>query len=267
MKIFNFKAVKAVTPPPIPGRCLIFQAFDKFFKNNYNSSIMNYKSAFTLAEVLITLGIIGVVAAMTIPTLVAKYQEQVTITKVVKIYGILSNAYKLYVAENNASPLYADDIINNLKIHKICENSNEGCADNEYKTINGGKIAFGKDDSWLTSVNYAVLQTGEVLRYNAQYKLSCTSNNGSGILKNTCGEIAVDINGNQGPNIGGEDVFYFYITSNGMYPFGSKDETRYPFTNCRTNGVACSAWVIENRNLDYTKCDDLSWDGKHSCKE
>ena len=52
-----------------------------------------------------------------------------------------------------------------------------------------------------------------------------------------------------------------------MFPFGSKDETRYPFTNCRTNGVACSAWVIENRNLDYTKCDDLSWDGKHSCKE
>ena len=39
------------------------------------------KLAFTLAEVLITLGIIGIVAAMTIPTLLAKYQEKQTVTK------------------------------------------------------------------------------------------------------------------------------------------------------------------------------------------
>ena len=40
------------------------------------------KKAFTLAEVLITLGIIGVVAAMTIPSLINAYRERVTVTKV-----------------------------------------------------------------------------------------------------------------------------------------------------------------------------------------
>ena len=42
---------------------------------------MYKKSAFTLADVLILLGIIGVVAAMTMPTLLAKYQEKQTVTK------------------------------------------------------------------------------------------------------------------------------------------------------------------------------------------
>ena len=44
------------------------------------------KSAFTLAEVLITLAIIGVVAAMTIPTLISSYREKVVETKLVKFY-------------------------------------------------------------------------------------------------------------------------------------------------------------------------------------
>jgi prepilin-type N-terminal cleavage/methylation domain-containing protein len=50
--------------------------------------------AFTLAEVLITLGIIGVVSALTIPTLTAKYQERVTVAKVKETYAILANAEK-----------------------------------------------------------------------------------------------------------------------------------------------------------------------------
>ena len=50
------------------------------------------KQGFTLAEVLITLGIIGVVAAMTLPTLIANYQKKVIATKLKQTYSILSNA-------------------------------------------------------------------------------------------------------------------------------------------------------------------------------
>ncbi len=42
------------------------------------------RAAFTLTEVLITLGIIGVVAALTLPTLIADYQEKVLITSAKK---------------------------------------------------------------------------------------------------------------------------------------------------------------------------------------
>ena len=49
------------------------------------------KRAFTLAEVLITLGIIGVVAALTLPSLISNYQKKVTAAKLKQTYSILSN--------------------------------------------------------------------------------------------------------------------------------------------------------------------------------
>ena len=48
---------------------------------------MKTKFGFTLAEVLITLGIIGVVAALTLPSLVTNYQKQVTVNKLKKFYN------------------------------------------------------------------------------------------------------------------------------------------------------------------------------------
>ena len=58
------------------------------------------KRAFTLAEVLITLGIIGVVAALTIPTLIANYQEKQTVSRLTKAYATISNAYQMAKVEN-----------------------------------------------------------------------------------------------------------------------------------------------------------------------
>ena len=59
---------------------------------NINRKIREKNSAFTLAEVLITLGIIGVVAAMTIPTLISKYQHLVLETGFKKSYSALTKA-------------------------------------------------------------------------------------------------------------------------------------------------------------------------------
>ena len=60
------------------------------------------KRGFTLAEVLITLGIIGIVAALTIPTLISKYQERVTITRLKESYSMLAQAYQFAVNKNGS---------------------------------------------------------------------------------------------------------------------------------------------------------------------
>ena len=57
------------------------------------------RPAFTLAEVLITLGIIGVVSAMTIPTLMANHRKKVVETKLEKIYSVMNQAINLTNAE------------------------------------------------------------------------------------------------------------------------------------------------------------------------
>ena len=55
--------------------------------------------AFTLAEVLITLGIIGVVASMTLPTVINKYKKQVIGTKLAKFYSVMNQALERSKAE------------------------------------------------------------------------------------------------------------------------------------------------------------------------
>ena len=58
------------------------------------------KKGFTLAEVLITLGIIGVVAAMTMPALVGNYKKNVTVNRLKKFYTVMSQATNIAIAKN-----------------------------------------------------------------------------------------------------------------------------------------------------------------------
>ena len=59
-----------------------------------------HKGAFTLAEVLITLGIIGVVAALTLPSLIQKYQDQVLENQLKKMYSTLSQGIQKAMADD-----------------------------------------------------------------------------------------------------------------------------------------------------------------------
>lgn len=67
------------------------------------------KQAFTLAEVLITLGIIGVVAALTIPTLIANHKKQEVVTKLKKVYTVMNQAINLSVSEYGDIETWAAD--------------------------------------------------------------------------------------------------------------------------------------------------------------
>lgn len=60
---------------------------------------MSKNFAFTLAEVLITLGIIGVVAAMTLPTLIQNHKKHEVETKLAKVYSVVNQAIKMAEAE------------------------------------------------------------------------------------------------------------------------------------------------------------------------
>lgn len=60
------------------------------------------KFGFTLAEVLITLGVIGVVASMTMPSIIKHHQQQATLSKVKKFYTTINQAIRQSEAENGS---------------------------------------------------------------------------------------------------------------------------------------------------------------------
>ena len=92
---------------------------NKFIKGD---SMRNFKkSAFTLSEVLITLGIIGVIAAITLPTLIQKQQKKQTAVKLQKFYNIMNSALTRYYADEGIMPenfSFNDETIHNARKYK-----------------------------------------------------------------------------------------------------------------------------------------------------
>ena len=241
--------------------------------SRFTSHFSLKKAAFTLAEVLITLGIIGVVAAMTMPSLIQNYQEKATVTKLKKCYSLVSQAYvSILNDEGGSDTLQAGDDLEMmekfgkyLKYQKTC-GRNKGCFPNvTYKSVTGNGYNKWEDDT--TDRSRAILTDGTLIMFN---KSAMWGGNEGNYLY---AQIYVDINGFKGPNQLGKDFFYFYISPEKIVPAGAKaleekNEDQKFTKNCiQQNGYACAAWVIYNENMDYLHCKDLSWDGKHSCKE
>ncbi len=250
--------------------------------------------AFTLAEVLITLAVIGVVAALTIPTLIQNYEEKATVTKVKKMYNTLFNAYRLSILDYGTASewgitgrdagsqdeeeetynatnaiLVRDRLLKNVKTVKLCDNAKDqkacGIADKIY-LIDGKNIDVNISGSEGKTAS-ALLADGSSIWTISNGPSKQSTNRGSGELSYVYANIHYDINGIKPPNTYGKDIFMFYLTENSIIPCGTTNETTYTFADNCFNGYghACTAWVIYNGNLDYLHCDDLSWNGKHKC--
>ncbi len=68
---------------------------------------MNKKSAFTLTEVLITMGVIGIISALTVPTLVNNYQRKAMTVQLRKVANDMSNAADMLMTEEGKSKFSA----------------------------------------------------------------------------------------------------------------------------------------------------------------
>ena len=178
--------------------------------------------AFTLAEVLITLGIIGVVAAMTMPTLIKTYQKQVALAQLKENYSLVNQAIKLAEVQNgevkywdftDAEKILFDYIAPNIKSKKF--------SGKEHKY---GSLCFSE-----TALNYKFLDGSTagvpLLDNSPSIKLptgACIGLNRGNIEEDTgrpspfASIVYLDINGSQQtPNMLGKDLFLFKIGERG----------------------------------------------------
>ena len=219
-----------------------------------NKNLAAKHVAFTLAEVLITLGIISVVAALTIPSLIAKYQDKVLINQTKKAFSQFQNALALASQDNgipgdnsltfpkNGS---TNTTVQNLSKYfngaQVCMSaSRKGCSQFFYQCARGvpsynnnGEAVY---DNAFAVVPKIVLADGSIFGISPNSS-GCENTRYTGVVTNTAGEIVynddgtpktydyysaicanvvMDVNGVKGPNQYGRDVYHFWVYKNNI---------------------------------------------------
>ena len=206
-------------------------------------------NAFTLAEVLVTLGIIGVVSAMTIPTLMQNHQRTVYVTQLHKVYNETSQAMEMTITDSNAvslreSKLRRNGIENFLKTYfkttKTCDTNNlTDCLADTYTNMNGTTIRVRNSIS--VGGYCADIPSGAVV---------CLSDTGMYT-------VLTDVNGKAGPNILGRDLFSFKFDDSGSLYTGDMDTVVANFSQSCTNasedsyGYCFAKIVNDGWKMDY----------------
>lgn len=234
---------------------------------------MKIIKAFTLAEVLITLTIIGVVAAITIPVVVQKIEKQENVAKLKKIFSALNQCNLILKAEglniedtiiegSEEDTSTLDHFSTILKIEKNCK-KNTGCLyETPVKYLNGVTYTTNFETK-KASYAKGITIDGVLIVLN-NYSSTCVSTgdgNGTGLadsnalLNNTCGYILVDVNGKKGPNTVGRDIFNFWTTKKGVFPFGSNGDGYGCDPNSsdweEEEGHGCAARVLRENDINY----------------
>ena len=215
------------------------------------------------------MGIIGVVAALTIPNLNQSTGDREKVAKVKKVYANLEDAFgratavygpfdEWFINDGNDYSMknkrFAERMMEFLKVSKDCV-IGEGCFSEQPFIYSSGFKAADNYFSFLTGVTsyMIILSDGTSLAFQAD---------GDTL---THPAIRFDIDGpNKGKNQAGNDIFDVFIIDGQLKSFGLEEDDGDLELSHGTN---FTYWVLKNDNLDYLKCGiDLDWETKTSCK-
>jgi len=205
---------------------------------------------FTLAEVLITLGVIGVVAAMTIPTLISNYQKHVIESNLKETYSILQQVMRSNEGNDNAfdpEVLDGTDSLEKwfnsymkpyLKFSHLCINKSGCWHKGVTKTLGGGTAPYDMKDMGVG------INTITIKLYNGANL--CLDSYGVSDLWNIHGikstslglVVLIDANGDSGPNIIGKDIHPVAFTEKGLIPDGADSGSESINNNCNIDSTA-----------------------------
>lgn len=227
------------------------------------------RKGFTLAEVLITLGIIGVVAALTLPVLIGSYKKNTTLTTLKKDYSVFAQAFKaaeLHKGDIKDWEYYStiwyrrkpDDLLNNylkpylniVKTYDVVEGAGplKMCDYSVKYKKNSNLIDFemGGNDKYIPFI----LDNGScVVLAQSQSDTDPSRTN----------RFYIDVNGKSNPNLLGKDIFVFYvdITNGSFLPYGINDYDRIgPGCSIGETQEYCAAKILRD---GWEIKDDYPW--------
>ena len=231
------------------------------------------KTAFTLAEVLITLGIIGVVAAMTIPGLMTKIEHIKLQSQFKKAHALIAQMVKSYNNDDERT----DTTTTRNSFYKAfmkyfntvtdCGDTSGVADDSQFCMIRqsseSGSSKVTNTDKYYTNYSKTTSSINTVPLDDGQFYL----NNGMLIMFDTNTStpyVSVDVNGkNAKPNAWGHDLFTFYLEESEkeggyeLFPMGDEDSLYPAKKYCSKtgtsslNGIGCAYKAVNEQ--DYFK--------------
>lgn len=229
-----------------------------------NKNITKTKIGFTLAEVLLTLGIIGVVAALTIPHLIQVTQDNEFRNRFKKEYSVLNSAYTRAIQDNGGDMKgismchqpFLKTMTPYLKIKNICndwhaygENAiGDACFSSyTFKLLNGNSFTISYADQ-----AGAVLEDGSTIALGEHCITDCSfQQNQMANLQTTkpnipahCASALIDVNGSAPPNQVGRDIYEIFFLSNKIVPVGANNDYYSGTCNRSSTGWGCASSVI-----------------------
>lgn len=193
--------------------------------------------AFTLAEILTTLTLIGVVAAFTIPSLIMSNEKQRTIAAIKTNYSAFQRAVELSEVDNGPTSVWNFNYTYGAFWDKYLAPYMHIVNTTTYPNVypNGTLSPDGKNKETLLALS----------RYNG---FVVTLANGTNVLfpgndrtanywGNNSFAFGFDINGSKGPNKWGRDLFCATIYSEGIVPWGQNNTVDGPFGELTRNNI------------------------------
>ncbi len=224
------------------------------------------KLAFTLAETLIVMGIIGVVAALTLPNLNSSTGDKEKVAKLQKIYSNLNDAFgraeAVYgpfdewcsgLSNDNCNKRFFERITEFMKYSKVCTISDSCTLFDSGNSSEGNRAAYS-----------VILADGSTIGFKIEYY----SNTSLSRLR-----VHIDLDGmSKGANRQCHDYFQVYILPKKGLTYSTNENSQY--------SAFCTAWILRNGNMDYLKttqsdqiggkCPDnktiLNWTTNTTCK-
>ncbi|CDE92760.1 TPA: prepilin-type N-terminal cleavage/methylation domain-containing protein [Candidatus Gastranaerophilales bacterium HUM_6] len=222
------------------------------------------KKGFTLSEILITLTIVGVVAALTVPAVMKNYRNKMYTAALQKTYNQLSDATIAIMNDEHVDDFYETRARSCVKsdgnINGDCTEGLTYFLNNYLEPIRkdcgkGGKLCIGglSSDSYKTlSGKNAGTVGGQYCIQTAKGATICGFFNGG----NTCMSLAVDVNGAEGPNVTGRDLFSMDVQNDGTisdYSSGCGHLADKPFVLNNSFGAPATNCSNDNANVIYEK--------------
>lgn len=239
------------------------------FKKNRNNR------GFTLAEVLITLVIIGIIAALTIPSLINKINNARYYTAFMTAYQALDQAARSIVEEHggtlhfNDSSAPQEEVLDafatKLNTIKKCYGSPGDCWNYSVTTLGGTQPEWDLPSS---TDSVMILSNGMKVRFwtglSGLYSDGdCNDNLYTHNGQNTgCLYFYLDINGDKSPNQLGRDVFVFILHKYGIAGIGTQGDNNYFYRDhpdyCNSSyedqfysGIVCTAKLLLEGKMNY----------------